>query len=65
MLDIGKEERVHSQSEFLLYRNGDLVAKARVTAVNPKNSVAELIPDFTVGMPQEGDLAVLAETEKM
>ncbi len=65
VLDIGKEERVHADTEFLLYRGDDLVGKARITAVNKTSSVAELLPGFTVKMPEPGDLAVLAGAEKM
>ncbi len=65
VLDIGKEDLVHEQTEFLLYRDDKLIAKVRVTSVNEKNSVAELVDGFTLDTPREGDLAVLAKTEKM
>lgn len=65
VLDIGSQDKVQRDAEFLLYRGDSLVAKARITKVNPDNSIAELLPDFTVETPEEGDLAVLAETKKM
>lgn len=58
IMDLGREQRVQPNSEFLVYRDGSLVAKARVTSVYPNSSVAELVPGFTKSAPREGDTVV-------
>lgn len=59
IMDIGKEQRVQPNSEFLIYRDTSLVAKAKVTTVYPNSSVADLVPGFTKSAPREGDTVVL------
>jgi chromosome segregation ATPase len=59
IMDIGKEQRVQPNSEFLVYRDTSLVAKARVTTVYPNSSVADMVPGFTKSVPREGDTVVL------
>lgn len=58
IMDLGREQRVQPNSEFLVYRDSSLVAKARVTSVYPNSSVAELVPGFTKSAPREGDTVV-------
>ncbi len=59
IMDIGKGQRVQPNSEFLVYRDTSLVAKAKVTTVYPNSSVADLLPGFTKSAPREGDTVVL------
>lgn len=65
VLDIGKEDKVRENTDFLLYRDAKLIAKARVTTVNQNNSVAELLPEFSQGAPKAGDMAVIAAAKPM
>ncbi len=45
-MDIGKDQRVQPNTEYLVYRDSSLIAKAKVTTVYPNSSVADLIPAF-------------------
>ena len=58
IMDIGKDQRVQPNTEYLVYRDSSLVAKAKVSTVYPNSSVADLVPVFTKTMPREGDTVV-------
>jgi len=64
VMDIGRDSRVQPNSQFLVYRDSLLVAKAKVTTVYPNSSVADLVPGFTTRAPQEGDLVVFQAQDK-
>lgn len=58
VLDVGHDHRVQPKSQFLIYRDTKLVAKAEVIAVGPTTSVAEILPDYRRSSPRAGDLIV-------
>jgi cell shape-determining protein MreC len=58
VLDIGHNDGVQPNTEFLVYRNNRLVSKVHVTGVNPTTSIAEIIPEFRRLDPRTGDLVV-------
>jgi septal ring factor EnvC (AmiA/AmiB activator) len=61
VLNVGNAEHVRANTNFLLYRDSKLVAKARVTLVRPTTCVAELVSGFTKFMPRAGDSAVVQQ----
>jgi chromosome segregation ATPase len=64
VMDLGREKRVQPNSQFLVYRDNLLIAKAKVTSVYPNSSVADLMPGFTTRAPQAGDLVVFQAQDK-
>ena len=61
VLNVGNAEHVRANTEFLVYRDSKLIAKARVTTVRPTTCVAELVPGFTKSLPRVGDFAILQQ----
>ncbi|NQU11437.1 hypothetical protein HQ590_11640 [bacterium] len=61
VLDIGQQDHVRKDTPFLVYRDSQLIAKARVTVVNQTSSVAEIMPEMSPGIPRAGDLAIPGE----
>ena len=60
VLNIGEDQRVLDYSEFLVNRNGKLVAKIRVRSVQKDRSVANIMPGWQLGEVLEGDSVIPA-----
>jgi uncharacterized protein (DUF3084 family) len=58
VLDLGREQRVQPNAQFLVYRDTKFVGKVQVTSVGQTTCIAELLPQDQRGMPQVGDLVV-------
>ncbi len=58
ILDVGAQDKVQPQTTFIVYRDSQLVGKARVTTVYPNSCVAELEPQFTTIPPRAGDIVI-------
>jgi small-conductance mechanosensitive channel len=58
VLDIGRAERVQTNTTFLVYRDTKMIGKVNVVSVGQNTSVAELLPDFKRGAPRAGDIVV-------
>jgi chromosome segregation ATPase len=58
VLNLGREQRVRPNTEFLVYRDTKFVAKVQVTSVSQTTCIAELVPQGQRGKPQVGDLVV-------
>lgn len=59
VLDVGETQGAVADGEILINRNGKLVAKAKIRTVSETQSIANLMPGWSVGQVAEGD-AVLA-----
>ena len=55
VLDIGGNEGVLEKGEMLVNRGGKLVAKVRITSVNPERSIANILPEWRQAEVLEGD----------
>ena len=60
VLNIGEDQGVLQYGELLVNRNGRLVAKVRVSAVEKNRSVANIMPGWQLGEVMEGDLVIPA-----
>jgi myosin heavy subunit len=61
ILDIGEDQGVLENCEFLVSRNGQLVAKVKVTSVQKGRSVANVLPGpWKIGEVVEGDQVIPA-----
>jgi chromosome segregation ATPase len=62
VLDIGINDRVVENAEMIVYRDGNLVGKIRITSVEPSISIADVLtdPSWKKGSIEEGDLVVEA-----
>jgi len=60
VLDIGEEQGVPENCEFLVSRNGQLVAKVVVRTVQKGSSIANLVPGWKLGEVVEGDQVIPA-----
>jgi chromosome segregation ATPase len=58
ILDIGQDQKVRKNAQFLVYRNNTFICKAQVLTVNENTVVAEVLPEFRRGDPRVGDLAI-------
>lgn len=62
VLDMGRDQRVQTNTDFLVYRDTKLVSKVQVRSVGETTSVAEILPDFAHPKasikPKVGDLVV-------
>lgn len=58
VLDVGRDRRVQTNTNFLVYRDSKLVSKVQVRTVGETTSVAEVLPDFNKSNPRVGDLVV-------
>jgi septal ring factor EnvC (AmiA/AmiB activator) len=58
VLDVGHRHRVQPNSEFIVYRNDQLVTKVKVVDVKEANSIAEFMRGFQKLPPQVGDTVV-------
>jgi uncharacterized protein (DUF3084 family) len=46
VLDIGRNQHVTSNAQFVVYRDSKMVGKVQVMSVGPTTSVAEILPEF-------------------
>jgi len=60
VLNVGEDQGVLQYGELLVNRNGKLVAKIRVSAVEKNRSVANVIPGWQLGELMEGDQVIPA-----
>jgi myosin heavy subunit len=60
VLNVGEDQGVLQYGEFLVNRNGRLVAKVRVSTVQKDRSVANVIPGWQLGEVMEGDVVIPA-----
>jgi multidrug efflux pump subunit AcrA (membrane-fusion protein) len=58
VLDLGRIDHVQSNSNFLVYRDTQLIGKVQVRTVLPTTSIAEINPDYQRGVPRIGDLVI-------
>ena len=58
VIDVGQEQKVRPNTEFLVYRESKFVGKVQVVSVSSHNSIAQIMPDFLRKPPQPGDLVV-------
>ena len=55
VLDVGADQKVLTDAEFLVNRNGKFVAKIRVRSVEKNRCVANILPGWYLGEVMEGD----------
>jgi len=58
VLNVGQQHRVQPNSEFIVYRDAKMITKVQVLTVGPTTSVAEILPDYNLGAPRVGDMAL-------
>jgi myosin heavy subunit len=59
VLNIGESDGVLERGEMLVNRGGKLVAKVRVLSVDPRTSVANVLPDWRQAEIMEGDAVMV------
>jgi hypothetical protein len=60
VLNVGEDQQVLEDGEFLVNRNGKLVAKVKVTNVQKDRSIANVVPGWKLGEILEGDQVIPA-----
>ena len=60
VLNVGGDQGALQNGELLVNRNGRLVGKVKITAVEKDRSVANVVPGWLLGEIMEGDLVVPA-----
>jgi ABC-type transporter Mla subunit MlaD len=58
VLDVGQEQKVRPNTEFLVYRDSKFVGKVQVVSVATHNSIAQILPEYLRQPPISGDLVV-------
>jgi len=58
VLDIGGDQGLVERGELLVNRDGKLVAKVRITSVEPKRAIANVLPEWKQADVVEGDLVM-------
>jgi myosin heavy subunit len=58
VLDIGDDQRVRRNSEFLVYRDSKLIGKLQIVSVSGNTSIGQILPGYPGGPPRTGDTAV-------
>ena len=58
VLDVGQEQKVRPNTEFLVYRDSKFIAKVQVVSVATHNSIAQILPEYLRQPPISGDLVV-------
>jgi DNA repair exonuclease SbcCD ATPase subunit len=58
VLDIGRDQRVQTNANFLVYRDTKLIGKLQIRTVGETTSIAEVLPEFQRGTLRVGDLVV-------
>ena len=59
VLNVGENDGVLERGEMLVNRGGKLVAKVRVLTVEPRSSVANVLPDWRQAEIMEGDVVMV------
>lgn len=59
VLDIGVNQGVLERGEMLVSRDGKLVAKVRITSVEPSRSIANVLPGWKQTDVQTGDIVIV------
>lgn len=62
VLDVGENDGVVANKSMLIYREGQLVGRIKITSVEPSISIGDILPKWTNGDLREGDSAIAAET---
>ncbi|MCC7519207.1 MAG: hypothetical protein IT578_08490 [Verrucomicrobiae bacterium] len=57
ILDIGADDGVVENASMIVYRDGKLAGKIKITAVEPSIAIADILPEFQQVPLQEGDAA--------
>lgn len=60
VINVGEDQGVLEHGELLISRNGQLVGKAIVRTVEKNRAIANLVPDWKLGEPLEGDEVIPA-----
>jgi uncharacterized protein (DUF3084 family) len=55
VLNIGEQQKVRKEAQFLVYRDSKLVCKVQVVNVMANNSIAEVLPEYQRSQPRVGD----------
>ncbi len=58
VLDIGRDQRVSSNAQFVVYRDAKMIGKVQVLSVGQNTSVAEILPAFQRNTPRVGDIVI-------
>lgn len=58
VLDIGSNQNVVQDAKMLINRNGKLIARVKITHVEPNRAIANIMPDWKVDDVMEGDQAL-------
>ena len=58
VLNLGKNDRIQTNTQFLVYRDDKFVAKVKVSEVNATTCIADLIPEYSRNPLRDGDLVV-------
>ena len=58
VLDIGRDDHVRTNTQFVVYRDRELVSKINIVTVYDKVSVGEILPGFDKTKPRVGDRAI-------
>jgi myosin heavy subunit len=58
VMDVGQEQKVRPNTEFLVYRDSKFVGKVQVVSVAMHNSIAQILPEYLRRPPISGDLVV-------
>lgn len=58
VLDVGQDQKVRKETQFLVYRNNKYICKATIISVAPNSAVAEVSPEGRRGDPRVGDIAI-------
>jgi len=58
VLDVGRNDRVQTNAQFLVYRDDKMIGKVQVNSVQATTCIAEILPDYRTDNPRVGDLVV-------
>ena len=58
VLDIGQNQKVSRNTEFLVYRQNKFICKILTVSVSPNTAVAQILPEFQKDDPRPGDIVI-------
>jgi len=58
VLDIGANQGVVEEATAIVYRDGNLIGKVKITSVEPSISIGDILPEWKKADVQEGDSVV-------
>ena len=61
VIDVGENQGVVSSAQMIVYRDGVLLGKIKITSVEPSISVGDILPEWKKGEIQEGDTVIFKE----